>query len=622
MVGVAGSPAGAATVPDAPAAPTTVAGDAQILATFSAPGNDGGSPVLGYRVTCTSSNGGAKNHADATSETPVTVTGLTNGKTYTCTVDATNAEGTSPESDPSSPAVIPSTVADPPAAPTVVAGDAKITVSFNPPAHNGGSAITGYTATCSGGPTGSASDTNSPIVVTGLTNGASYTCAVTANNANGPSAPSPPSAAAVPGSVPGPPLAPLVTLDTTKLVVNFLPPADNGGRPITSYDATCTGGPAPITGTEPLSPITIDAERGNTYTCTVTATNAIGTGPASVASAPVVIPATAPSAPARPTVERGNKKVVVTFVPPASNGSPIISYSATCTGGFVPVTKVWPSSTIAVTGLTNGTSYTCKATATNAIGTSLASPASLPVVPAAVPDPPAQPTVVRSIGKIVVRFSAPNNNGSPIQRYTATCASSNGGVARSTAGPNAPISVGGLTNGRIYVCYVTAQNIVGASPRSLPSVPTIPGTAPAPPTITSVLPGKAPGPTGPLIVAIKPGSNNGTPISSYRATCTSAIAGDSHTVTSVGSPITVSGLVTARDYTCRAEAISTSGTSRVSAAVAGQQRRHDPPLPGAVHVDERRRGRQPVRPRQPLPGERVDARRPVHVQAHCDQRPR
>jgi large repetitive protein len=56
-------------------------------------------------------------------------------------------------------------------------------VSFSPPASDGGSAITSYTVTCS--PSGSASAASSPITITGLTNGTTYTCSVTATNAIG-----------------------------------------------------------------------------------------------------------------------------------------------------------------------------------------------------------------------------------------------------------------------------------------------------------------------------------------------------------------------------------------------------------------------------------------------------
>jgi hypothetical protein len=56
-------------------------------------------------------------------------------------------------------------------------------VAFIPPVQNGGSSITSYTVTSSGGQT--ATGASSPIVVTGLTTGTSYTFTVTATNALG-----------------------------------------------------------------------------------------------------------------------------------------------------------------------------------------------------------------------------------------------------------------------------------------------------------------------------------------------------------------------------------------------------------------------------------------------------
>jgi len=72
------------------------------------------------------------------------------------------------------------------------AGDAQATVSFTPPAFNGGAAITNYTVTSSpGGLT--ASGTASPLTVTGLTNGQTYSFTVTATNSAGTGPASPPS---------------------------------------------------------------------------------------------------------------------------------------------------------------------------------------------------------------------------------------------------------------------------------------------------------------------------------------------------------------------------------------------------------------------------------------------
>jgi hypothetical protein len=62
-------------------------------------------------------------------------------------------------------------------------GATSISVAFIPPVQNGGSTITSYTVTSSGGQT--ATGGSSPIVVTGLTTGTSYTFTVTATNALG-----------------------------------------------------------------------------------------------------------------------------------------------------------------------------------------------------------------------------------------------------------------------------------------------------------------------------------------------------------------------------------------------------------------------------------------------------
>ena len=77
-----------------------------------------------------------------------------------------------------------------PAGVSATPGNASASVSFTPPASNGGSTITGYTVTAkdnttpaNGGETGTG--TTSPISVTGLTNGDSYTFTVTATNGVG-----------------------------------------------------------------------------------------------------------------------------------------------------------------------------------------------------------------------------------------------------------------------------------------------------------------------------------------------------------------------------------------------------------------------------------------------------
>ena len=76
-----------------------------------------------------------------------------------------------------------------PNAPTNVvanAGNRQVSLNFNPPSSNGGSAITSYIATSNpGGLTGTSVGAATAITVTGLTNGTAYTFTVAASNAIG-----------------------------------------------------------------------------------------------------------------------------------------------------------------------------------------------------------------------------------------------------------------------------------------------------------------------------------------------------------------------------------------------------------------------------------------------------
>ena len=196
---------------------------------------------------------------------------------------------------------------------------------------------------------------------------------------------------------------------------------------------------------------------------------------------------TAPGAPSITVAQAGNGKATFSLAPPANDGgSAILTYTVTCTPGPFAVTSA--ASPINVTGLTNGTAYSCTAKATNSVGTGPESspPASVTPMPT-VPDAPTALTATPGDGGATLGFTAPNNNGGTISSYTAQC--NPGAVPGSAA--QSPIAVSGLTNGTTYSCSVAAINSAGTGPYSSP-VTVIPGI----PKLMAVVSRKAHGSAG------------------------------------------------------------------------------------------------------------------------------
>ena len=320
-----------ATVPGAPTIGTATFGNASATVTWTAPASNGGAAITGYVVTPYKGGFAQATQTFNSAATTETVTGLTNGSSYTFKVAAINSVGTGAQSAASN-SVTPATT---PSAPTITAAvpaNTTVAITWTAPASNGGSAITGYVVTPYIGGTAQAAqtfnNTATTETATGLTNGTAYTFTVAAINAIGTGAQSAASASVTPATTPGAPTIGTATPGVGSAIVTWTAPASNGGSAITGYKVTPYKAGVAQTAQTFNSAATTETVTGlanNTaYTFTVAAINVMGTGPASTQSNSVTTPTT-PGTPTIGTATAGVGSATVTWTAPASNGGAAIT---------------------------------------------------------------------------------------------------------------------------------------------------------------------------------------------------------------------------------------------------------------------------------------------------------
>jgi hypothetical protein len=359
----------------------------------------------------------------------------------------------------------------------------------------------------------------SPLSVTanGLTNGTSYTFTVFATNTKGDSPLSDPSPAVMPVGAPDPPTNVVATPGNAEAFVTWDEPQSYGGSPLISYRAVSIPGDITITTSPSQRSATFSGlVNGTSYEFVVYATNAIGESLPSGGSSPVT-PATVPNAPLNPFAIAGNGEAQVLWdYPLIDGGSPIINFtviSIPATTG--PQSTADDSTTLIVTGLTNGTDYTFTVYATNLIGNSPASALTNPVTPAGVTAPGPPQTVSASLdapGKILVSWSAPvSDGGSSVTSYTIYADPADVSPQSVAAAFTTVDFDNTLTNGTLYTFTVTATNAIG---ESLPSAGATATPVTLPSDVQSVV--AAPRNQGAIVTWAEPSSDGGSLISNYR----------------------------------------------------------------------------------------------------------
>jgi len=217
-----------------------------------------------------------------------------------------------------------------------------------------------------------------------------------------------------------------------------------------------------------------------------------GSGGAGPGSTPgTTVPPSAPAAPGSPAALAGNDSATVSWTAPATHGSAITGYTVKWTAGGGGSKSVPAGTTsVKITGLKNGTSYTFSVSATNTVGTGPAVQTA-PVTPTtAIPSAPTTVTAkANKDGSITVTWTKATGQGHTIKSYTVTATPTSGAAlppVTVTSGTSTTFSTAqGLALGTSYTFTVTATNDVGGT--SKPSSPSKAVTAHTAPSSVSSL---------------------------------------------------------------------------------------------------------------------------------------
>ena len=386
------------TVPDALAALTATAANAEVTLSWTAAASDG-APITGYMIDYSVSadfSSPPTTRTTAAAATSYTVSGLTNGTLYYFRVAAVNAAGTAayyPGAANAAVSATPAAIPFPPSALTATAADAEVTLSWDAPASDRGAAITGYMiehslmVDFSSPTTATTAAAATSHTVSGLTNGTLYYFRVAAVNSVGTSAYYPGASgtavSATPAAIPDAPSALTAMAANAEVTLSWTAAASDGGATITGYiveydtDMNFLSPTPETTAAAATSHTVTGLTNGTPYYFRVAAVNAAGTSayyPGATDAAVSATPATVPSPPSALTAMAADAAVTLNWTAPSGNGGAaitgyMIEHDTDMNFSSTPVTTAAAATSHTVSGLTNATPYYFRVAAVNAAGT-------------------------------------------------------------------------------------------------------------------------------------------------------------------------------------------------------------------------------------------------------------
>jgi fibronectin type 3 domain-containing protein len=449
-----------------------VSADSKVTLTWTAPSDNGGSPITGYIVYRSVISG------HETVLLPITVTtyqdlNLVNGVTYFYQVSAVNAVGEGQMS--TEVASTPAAVLGPPTSITATPSDSIISLSWTAPANTGGSAVSSYKIYRGTSLTTLlflVSVTQTSYQDAGLTNGQGYFYKISSVNIVGEGVQSG-AVSATPFSIPSVPLSLNAVGGNGGVSLGWSAPFSNGGAAVLRYHIHWSESAiGPWTMIDTLSAGLVYAHiglaNGHTYYYQVAAVNAAGEGPyTAIASA---TPRTVPSAPAIVSAGGGVGNVTLTWTAPASDGGSALTkysiYRGTSSGSQTFLRDAGLALNLIDGSVSAGVTYYYRVTAWNSQGESLRSNEASATT-FGLPTAPTSLNGVAADSLISLRWNAPNSDGgSSISAYRVFFGLASGDYSGNQTVSSTTLLQTSLTNGVRYYYAVRAINAVGEGPLS------------------------------------------------------------------------------------------------------------------------------------------------------------
>lgn len=461
-------------------------GRTRIALSWSAPSDDGGARITGYRIEVSRTGTSGWLLVTRTTSRTYTHTGLNPGSRRFYRVAAINSEGAGPFSRVVS-AVTQATVPSAPSRLVATAhGRTQINLSWRTPISNGGATISGYRIEVSrdNGNTwitrvANTGDNATTYMHTGLSPATTRHYRVSAINSAGTGPPSNVASATTDATVPGAPQRLRATANgQSRIDLAWEAPTSDGGATITGYRIESSSNRTTWRTLRNNHPTTsfsnVGLEPATTRHYRVSAVNVAGTGPASnIATA--TTDATVPDPPtALSATADGTSKIDLSWTAPSYDGG------AALTGYRIEVAESgngpWSNlvantnstaTTYSHTGLAPASTRYYRVFAINSVGSGRSSGVVRATTDATVPDPPTglQATAV-SPTQIDLTWVAPGyDGGAPITGYqveiSADAGSTWGVLVPSTGSTGTSYSHTGLEPGSTRHYRVSATNAAG-----------------------------------------------------------------------------------------------------------------------------------------------------------------